>query len=181
MRRLIFSAALLMLSSQAALPQELKELFKPTGLQCDYLENPLGIDNPHPRLTWRMGDNRQGARQTAYQVIVSKDSLAAWIRRTAQIIKSIDPNHLVSTGSEGKHGCEEDLALFERIHAGRHIDYLNIHIWPYNWGWVDKDGIAGGASTAAENTKEYIDEHLAVAKKLGKPLVYEAAVFEKHF
>ena len=77
MRRLIFSAALLMLSSQATLPQELKELFKPTGLQCDYLENPLGIDNPHPRLTWRMGDNRQGARQTAYQVIVSKDSLAA--------------------------------------------------------------------------------------------------------
>ena len=50
---------------------------------------------------------------------------------------------------------------------------MNIHIWPYNWGWVDKDGIADGASTAAENTKEYIDEHLAVAKKLGKPLVLE--------
>lgn len=48
---------------------------KPTHLRTDHLENPIGIDNPHPRLMWVMDDNRPGAAQTAYQVIVGIDSL----------------------------------------------------------------------------------------------------------
>lgn len=47
---------------------------KPVGLQCEHLNNPLGIDALHPRLSWRMDDPRQGARQTAYQLIVGTDS-----------------------------------------------------------------------------------------------------------
>jgi alpha-L-rhamnosidase len=46
-----------------------------TGLQCEYLINPLGIDAPHPRFTWRMTDERKDARQTAWQLQVSTDSL----------------------------------------------------------------------------------------------------------
>ena len=49
---------------------------RPTGLKCEYLSNPLGIDAPHPRLSWRLEDDRQGAKQMAYQVFVSTDSLA---------------------------------------------------------------------------------------------------------
>lgn len=45
-----------------------------TGLRCEYLVNPLGIDAPSPRLTWRMADDRAGARQTASQIIVGTDS-----------------------------------------------------------------------------------------------------------
>lgn len=45
------------------------------GLQSDHLENPIGIDNPAPRLSWKMEDNRQGARQRAYRVLVGKDSI----------------------------------------------------------------------------------------------------------
>ncbi len=47
---------------------------QPTKLQTEYLINPLGIDTPHPRLTWQSEDNRKGARQTAYQLFVSTDS-----------------------------------------------------------------------------------------------------------
>lgn len=47
----------------------------PQRLLCDYLENPLGIDNPHPRLSWRLEDNRRGANQTAYQIWVGTDSM----------------------------------------------------------------------------------------------------------
>ncbi|WP_298647815.1 glycoside hydrolase family 78 protein [uncultured Proteiniphilum sp.] len=47
----------------------------PVDLKTDHLENPLGIDNPNPRLAWRIEDNRQGARQSAYRVIVGTDSL----------------------------------------------------------------------------------------------------------
>ena len=44
------------------------------GLQSDHLENPVGIDNSTPRLSWRMEDDRQGARQTSYRILVGKDS-----------------------------------------------------------------------------------------------------------
>lgn len=48
--------------------------FKPVDLQTDYLETPLGVDNPNPRFTWSIEDNRQGAKQTAYRLIVGTNS-----------------------------------------------------------------------------------------------------------
>ena len=59
---------------QAAPAQELSLSCRPVGLSCEYLENPLGIDNPSPRLSWRLDDARTGARQTAYRVVVGTDS-----------------------------------------------------------------------------------------------------------
>ncbi|MEO6229249.1 MAG: family 78 glycoside hydrolase catalytic domain [Ferruginibacter sp.] len=47
-----------------------------TGLQCEYLVNPLGIDAPKPRLLWQIKDNSNRAVQTAYLVFVGTDSLA---------------------------------------------------------------------------------------------------------
>lgn len=49
---------------------------KVTALQCEYLVNPLGIDATSPRFTWQLADARQGAKQTAYQILVNTDSLA---------------------------------------------------------------------------------------------------------
>lgn len=43
-------------------------------LECEYLQNPIGIDMATPRLMWQMDDNRNGAFQSAYQVIVGTDS-----------------------------------------------------------------------------------------------------------
>ncbi len=51
----------------------------PIDLRCLYFHNPLGIDDPQPRLSWRMDDNRRGAAQRAYRIIVSSsiDALTA--------------------------------------------------------------------------------------------------------
>ena len=46
-----------------------------SDLKCEYLINPIGIDAPHPRLTWYLIDARESANQTAYQLAVSTDSL----------------------------------------------------------------------------------------------------------
>ncbi len=43
----------------------------PERLRCEYLENPLGMDEPRPRLSWQVRDPRRGAAQRAYQVRVA--------------------------------------------------------------------------------------------------------------
>ncbi|MDP4292349.1 MAG: family 78 glycoside hydrolase catalytic domain, partial [Bacteroidota bacterium] len=48
--------------------------YKPIGLRCEYLLSPIGIDSKHPRLTWYLQDDRQGAIQKSYQIHVSTDS-----------------------------------------------------------------------------------------------------------
>src|SRR5215469_1119687 len=44
-----------------------------SGLQCEYLTDPVGIDTPAPRFTWKSVDtaNTRGQRQTGYQVLVA--------------------------------------------------------------------------------------------------------------
>lgn len=44
-------------------------------LKCEYLVNPIGIDSPHPRLSWMVMDQRREAAQSAWQIIVGTDSL----------------------------------------------------------------------------------------------------------
>ncbi len=40
------------------------------NLKCEYLENPIGIDEPHPRFTWQMELEKPGSHQTAYELVV---------------------------------------------------------------------------------------------------------------
>ena len=51
----------------------------PTHLRCEYLENPTGIDQTLPRLSWRLESDERGQFQTAYQVRVAStpEALAA--------------------------------------------------------------------------------------------------------
>jgi alpha-L-rhamnosidase len=42
-----------------------------TDLRCEYLVNPLGIDEKKPRLSWRTESNLRGQRQTAYHLLVA--------------------------------------------------------------------------------------------------------------
>ena len=43
----------------------------PISLSCEYKENPLGIEMPLPRLSWKLPPGQRGQLQTAYQVLVA--------------------------------------------------------------------------------------------------------------
>ena len=109
----------------------------------------------------------------------NKEIFAAWIRRIALLIKSLDPNHMVSTGSEGAMGSEHDFALWEKIHSYPEIDYANIHAWPYNWSWINERDMAEKIDVAKENVVKYINDHVALMEKYGKPVVLEEFGFPR--
>ena len=93
-----------------------------------------------------------------------------WIDSTAAYIKSLDPNHMVTTGSEGSPPGENQ--NFIRTHQAADIDYATIHIWPQNWGWYDPtnpDSYANGEKLAIQ----YFQTAAVEAASLGKPLVLE--------
>ncbi len=124
-------------------------------------------------MSWQIGNEPRAFSDE------NKEPFARWMASVAAQIKSLDANHMVSSGSEGLWGCEGDIALFEKIHSDPNIDYLNIHIWPYNWGWVKADSLVEMLPQAKENTRQYIDQHMAVAKKYSKPLVLEEFGFPR--
>lgn len=106
----------------------------------------------------------------------AKEQLPAfekWLAEASALIRSIDKNHLISIGSEGSWGCENDYDCYERICADPNVDYCNVHLWPYNWGWAKGDSLIDNLDRACVNTKDYIDRHLAICDRLGKPLVME--------
>ena len=94
----------------------------------------------------------------------------AWITDTAAYIKSLDPNHMVTTGSEGSPPGESQ--NFILTHQAASIDYATLHIWPGNWGWYDPTNPATYDS-GEQRSIQYFQTHAVEAVSLGKPLVLE--------
>ncbi len=50
----------------------------PQQLRCEYRVNPLGIDEPKPRLSWTLASDQPNDKQTAYQIIVTSGQETLW-------------------------------------------------------------------------------------------------------
>lgn len=111
--------------------------------------------------------------------VENEKAFTNWLNEVASTMKSIDKNHLLTTGSEGKAGSNDDIAAFERTHNNPNIDYLTMHIWPKNWGWYNINDEKNSTEVAIKKTNEYIDEHIKVAQNLKKPLVLEEFGFPR--
>ena len=109
-----------------------------------------------------------------------KEPMLRWIADMARIIKANDPNHMVSTGSEGLYGCEGDLELWRRIHSLPDIDYAVIHLWPTNWGWAERTKADEQVKMACLNTDAYINDHIEALARVKKPIVIEEFGYPRH-
>jgi len=101
------------------------------------------------------------------------DIYSRWIEETASFIKSLDPNHLVSTGNEGTIGCMDSEQLYQEIHLYPYIDYLTAHLWAYNWNWFDPLNAEATYPDALKKALAYMQKHVELAEAIGKPLVFE--------
>lgn len=111
----------------------------------------------------------------------SSKALNTWIGEMSAHIKSIDPNHMVSTGIEGHYnmghvGRNTDIWMCVRgqdfidNHLHPSIDYATCHIWPQNWGW---DPI-GQTTRAMDRVRRFLQQRIDDAHNvLGKPLMLE--------
>ena len=108
-----------------------------------------------------------------------RSGFIGWLTESVRLIKSIDPNHMVSTGNEGFFGCEQDWELTEQVNSIPGVDYMTIHIWPYNWEWAKADDLEGTLPNAIAKTEEYIASNAELAKRLGLPLVCEEFGFPR--
>ena len=90
----------------------------------------------------------------------------AWIDATARLIKSLDPNHLVSTGSEGTQGCIEDEPMRHRCprFACRSIMSPRTSGRRTGAGPIPKD-LAGTWPTTERNMRDYLAQQVGIAKR----------------
>ncbi len=128
----------------------------------------IAYKNDPTIMSWELANEPRPMKNEAIE------DFKLWIKNTAAYIKQLDKNHLVTTGSEGLIGCFNQQELYTYIHNLQTIDYATIHIWPKTWQWYK--GITTEQSTTdttLQKTKNYIQTHVSILKKINKPLVIE--------
>jgi len=96
-----------------------------------------------------------------------------WIDQTAMFIHSLDTNHLVNAGSEGTVGTLQSEEYYLQAYRTSHVDYLNLHLWPLNWGWFNPKQWEETLPPTETKAVAYINQHIALARRLGKPIVMD--------
>jgi alpha-L-rhamnosidase len=97
---------------------------KPGNLKCDALSTPMGLDTPQPQLSWQLEDDRDAAKQTAYELQVATQPALLVAGRP----DVWDSGRVASDKSVGVAYAGPELKPEQRY-------YWRVKVW-------DKDGIA---------------------------------------
>lgn len=123
-------------------------------------------------MAWQLANEPRPGGSEAFG-LANLPAYQRWIGETSALIKKLDPNHLVSTGSEGAMGCLERESCVVDAHRPAAIDYVTAHVWPNNWGWIDPKNQAATYAAGEARCRDYVTRHIALARQLNKPLVIE--------
>jgi mannan endo-1,4-beta-mannosidase len=124
-------------------------------------------------MTWELANE---PRPCADDSSAEKDVpiFCEWIDSTARFIHEQDANHLVCTGSEGIWGCLQKPEIFIAAHKTPAIDYVTVHMWLKNWGWLKTPELSPEFEIAAAKAHDHVEMHTKIATDiLKKPLVLE--------
>jgi mannan endo-1,4-beta-mannosidase len=121
-------------------------------------------------MTWELANEPRPAADHPADIPIFCD----WVDATAKFIRAEDPNHLVCTGSEGIHGCLDKPEVFIAAHKTPAIDYVTVHMWLKNWGWLKEPQLGPEFDVAAGKARDHVEQHNQIATDiLKKPLVLE--------
>ena len=123
----------------------------PARLRCEYLVDPLGIDETAPRLSWEMVDSRRGAVQTAYRILAADDPAKL----------STGVGNLWDTG---KVASDESIHI---VYAGKPLR-ARMQVWWKVRVW-DRDGKASPWSAVASWSMGLLEAGDWQAKWIGDP------------
>ena len=112
---------------------------------------------------WELANEPRGPAGTPSIV------LTRWANEMSRYLKSIDANHLVAVGDEGFLDGPSEHWTYHADNGVDHraltelpaIDYGTFHMYPETWG------------TGFGWSERWIDDHLSLARELGKPTVLE--------
>ena len=97
-----------------------------------------------------------------------------WVDATARFIHERAPQQLVCTGSEGIQGSIKKSEVFIAAHTTPAIDYVTVHMWLKNWGWLKDPVLGADFEVAAAKARDHVEQHTVIATDtLKKPLVLE--------
>jgi mannan endo-1,4-beta-mannosidase len=117
-------------------------------------------------MSWQLANEPRGGRY--------RREFLAWVKKSAKFIKSLDPNHLVSLGSEGDTLNPSSAGNnFLEDHGISEIDYTTIHIWVENWGIYNPKNVERTKNLATSIMRNYINDHVKKSQTLKKPIVLE--------
>ena len=142
------------------------------GMFRDFLGFFIPSFRDSPVVIWELANEPRGMHHAA--------ALTTWIHETARLIKSMAPEQLVTTGSEGEtpHPDKAGLDVL-RNHESPHIDLVTCHIWAQNWGWVRPESLTADLPSSLNRAERYLRHHADLAKVLGKPLLLEEFGFPR--
>jgi len=129
-------------------------------------------------MAWQLANEPRPAPDAAQNEAHAR-LFVRWVDESAAFIHSLDPNHLVSTGSEGLHGSVYSRDIYMNAHASPHVDYVTFHIWPKNWGWFHATRPDSTFERSVANTFQYFGQHVDLARELNKPTVLEEFGLER--
>jgi mannan endo-1,4-beta-mannosidase len=124
-------------------------------------------------MTWQLANEPRPGPETD----LTRQNLPAfnrWVDETARFIHEVAPRHLVSTGTEGTWGCLQDDDIFVASHKTPAIDYVSVHMWLKNWGWLADPALGPEFETAADRARAHVEHHDVLATEvLKKPITLE--------
>jgi len=149
-----------------------------TDLKCEYLADPIGVDNPNPRFTWRLNDDRPLATQTSYRILVGTSiaDLATgsawntgWLKSDASLIsyngRALQPftKYYWRIDIADKDGVKHNGAKSSTFETGM----MNMSNW--KGSWISDDG------DVALKPAPYFRKLFSTAKKIKSARAYIAA------
>jgi mannan endo-1,4-beta-mannosidase len=124
-------------------------------------------------MTWELANEpRPGTDDEATMKDVPR--FCEWVDATARFIHQRAPKQLVCTGSEGVWGSLKKPEVFIAAHKTPAIDYVTVHMWFKNWGWLKDPALTPAYEEAVGKAREHVEMHNKIATdQLKKPLVLE--------